>query len=90
MKTNILKTSHVNGAITFSEEEKEIFQKAHSIIRSVVVKMNESGNFKDKFERLSVLCKKDGTEEFFRIEETLKMLESLKNLDRVEYEYDEL
>lgn len=87
MKTNLTKTSHVNGTITFSKEERETFQKVYSIIGRVVALTNNLDNFEDNFKGY-LYYGKDGAEELFHLQEIFEMLEGLKNLESVEYEYD--
>ena len=87
MKLNTTETSHINGTLTFSEEEREIFQKAYSIIGRVVALTNNLDNFMDNFEGY-LDYGKDGTAELFHLEEVFEMLEELKNLESVEYSYD--
>ena len=87
MKLNTTATSHINGMLTFSEEEREIFQKAYSIIGRVVALTNNLDNFMDNFEGY-LDYGKDGTAELFHLEEVFEMLEELKNLESVEYSYD--
>ena len=50
MKTNITKTSCVRGIITFSEEEKEIFQEAYSLLERVIDLTTFLDNRKDDFD----------------------------------------
>ena len=87
MKLNTTETSHINGTLTFSEEERETFQKAYSIIGRVVALTNNLDNFMDNFEGY-LYYGKDGTAELFHLEEVFEMLEELKNLESVEYGYD--
>ena len=87
MKLNTTETSHINGTLTFSKEEREIFQKAYSIIGRVVALTNNLDNFGDNFEGY-LYYGKDGTAELFHLQEIFEMLEGLKNLESVEYEYD--
>lgn len=87
MKLNTTETSHVNGTLTFSKEERETFQKAYSIIGRVVALTNNLDNFEDNFEGY-LYYGKDGAEELFHLQEIFEMLEELKNLESVEYEYD--
>lgn len=87
MKLNTTETSHINGTLTFSEEERETFQKAYSIIGRVVALTNNLDNFMDNFEGY-LYYGKDGTAELFHLEEVFEMLEELKNLESVEYSYD--
>lgn len=87
MKLNTTETSHINGTLTFSKEERETFQKAYSIIGRVVALMNNLDNFEDNFEGY-LYYGKDGTAELFHLQEIFEMLEELKNLESVEYEYD--
>ena len=89
MKLNTTETSHITGALTFSKEERETFQKAYSIIGRVVALTNNLGNFKDNFEGY-LNYGKYGTVELFHLhlQEIFDMLEELKNLESVEYEYD--
>ena len=89
MKTNITKTSHVNGTITFSKEEKEIIQKVYSMIAHISELMNEIEHNKDNFEG-NLNYGKSGTGELFNLEEFLYTLESLKDLESIDYEYDDL
>lgn len=51
MKLNTTETSHVNGTLTFSKEERETFQEAYSIIGRVVALTNNLDNFTDNFEK---------------------------------------
>lgn len=88
MKANITKTSCVRGIITFSEEEKEIFQKAHSLLKRVVDLTTYLDNCKDDFDGY-LSYGEDGSEELFHAQEILEVLESLKNLKSVVYEYYE-
>lgn len=87
MKLNTTETSHITGTLTFSKEEREIFQKAYSIIGRVVALTNNLDNFEDNFEGY-LNYGKDGTAELFHLQEIFEMLEELKNLESVEYEYD--
>lgn len=87
MKLNTTETSHITGTLTFSKEERETFQKAYSIIGRVVAFTNNLDNFEDNFEGY-LNYRKDGTAELFHLQEILEMLEELKNLESVEYEYD--
>ena len=87
MKLNTTETSHINGTLTFSEEERETFQKAYSIIGRVVALTNNLDNFMDNFEGY-LYYGKDETAELFHLEEVFEMLEELKNLESVEYSYD--
>ena len=86
MKLNTTETSHITGTLTFSQEEREIFQKAYSIIGRVVALTNNLDNF-DNFEGY-LNYGNDGTAELFHLQEIFEMLEELKNLESVEYEYD--
>lgn len=87
MKLNTTETSHITGTLTFSQEERETFQKAYSIIGRVVALTNNLYNFKDNFEGC-LNYGKDGTAGLFHLQEIFEMLEELKNLESVEYEYD--
>lgn len=87
MKLNTTETSHVNGTLTFSKEERETFQKAYSIIGRVVALTNNLDNSEDNFVGY-LYYGKDGTAEIFYLQEIFEMLEELKNLESVEYEYD--
>lgn len=49
--------------------------------------MNNLDNFADNFEGY-LYYGKDGEEELFHLQEIFEMLEELKNLESVEYEYD--
>ena len=85
---NLTKTSHVNGTITFSEEERETFQKAYSIIGRVAGLMNELDNHMDNFD--GCLNYEDGEEiELSHFEEIFDSLETLKSLGSIYFEYDE-
>ena len=89
MKLNTTETSHITGTLTFSQEERETFQKAYSIIGRAVALTNNLNNFKDNFKGY-LNYGKDGTAELelFHLQEIFDMLEELKNLESVEYEYD--
>lgn len=87
MKLNTTETSHITGTITFSQEERETFQKAYSIIGRVVALTNNLDNFEDNFEGY-LNYGEDGTEGLFHLQEIFEMLEELNNLESVEYEYD--
>lgn len=88
MKTNITKTSCVRGIITFSEEEKEIFQEAYSLLERVINLTTFLDNRKDDFDGY-LSYGENGSEELFHAREALEVLESLKNLEGVVYEYYE-
>lgn len=88
MKTNITKTSCVSGIITFSEEEKEIFQEAYSLLERVIDLTTFLDNRKDDFDGY-LSYGENGSEELFHAQEALEVLESLKNLEGVVYEYYE-
>lgn len=88
MKTNITKTSCVRGIITFSEEEKEIFQEAYSLLERVIDLTTFLDNRKDDFDGY-LSYGENGSEELFHAQEALEVLESLKNLEGVVYEYYE-
>ena len=87
MKLNTTETSHVNGTLTFSKEERETFQEAYLIIGRVVALMNNLDNSMDSFDGY-LNYGEDGTAELFSLQEIFEMLEGLKNLKSVEYEYD--
>lgn len=87
MKLNTTETSHINGTLTFSQEERETFQKAYSIIGRVIALTNNLDNFEDSFEGY-LNYGEDGTEGLFHLQEIFEMLEELNNLESVEYEYD--
>ena len=88
MKANVTKNTHVNGTITFSKEEKETIQKVYLMTARIKGLMNELNNHMDNFE--AYLNYGTSGEEFFTFEEIFDALENLKDLESIEYEYDEL
>lgn len=87
MRADITRTSHVNGTITFAKEEKEAIKLVYLVATRIKKLMNELDNHRDNFE--AYLNYGKSTEEFFTFEEIFDALENLKDLESVEYEYDE-
>lgn len=88
MKTNLTKTSHVNGTITFSEEEKEAIKNVYLLIARIHGLTNELDSHMDNF--MGHLNFKDNdTEELYHLEEFFETLEYLKNLESIDFEYYE-
>lgn len=88
MKLNTSKSSHVNGTITFSEEEKETIKKVYLLVARVYGLTNELDNHMDDFTGY-LNFKNNDTEELYHLEEIFETLAELSKLESIDFEYYE-
>lgn len=88
MKLDATKTSHINGTITFSKEEKEVIQKVYLLVARIYGLTCEFDDHKDNFTGY-LNFKNNDTEQLYRLEEILETLKDLKDLESIDFEYYE-